>query len=150
MELKAIRFTVIRRKIMEFDIVHKKLSKAEANQLNPLVLAFVGDAVFEVIIRTNLAINNLSLTAHKLHVKAISFVKAHAQSEIVKSLLDSLTDEEITIYKRGRNTKSATVPKNADVQEYRAATGFEALIGYLYLTDQNQRIEEILGKLVIN
>jgi ribonuclease III family protein len=134
---------------MEFNFYKKTFSIDEARQLNPLVMAFVGDAVFELIVRTHLTDSNTELSAHKLHVKAISYVKAHAQSEFMKEIEAILTEEEITIYKRGRNTKSATVPKNADVQEYRIATGFEALIGYLYLTNQEKRLYQILSKILM-
>jgi ribonuclease-3 family protein len=88
------------------------------------------------------------MNVHKLHVKAISFVKAHAQSEFMKAIIDELTEEEMNIYKRGRNAKSATVPKNADVGEYRMATGFEALFGYLYVTEQNDRINYFFEKII--
>ena len=129
---------------MEFELFGKRLEKDEARQLNPLALAFLGDAVYELSVRGNLIVKNNQLSAHKLHVKAISYVKAHAQSEAMKSIMEMLTEDELAIYKRGRNTKSATVPKNADVQEYRTATGFEALVGYLYITDQEQRLKELL------
>lgn len=133
---------------MEVGLYEKKISIDEAKRLNPLVLAFVGDAVYELIVRTFLMSENTELSAHKLHIKAISFVKAQAQSEAIKGIMDELTEEEASIYKRGRNTKSATVPKNADVQEYRTATGFEALIGFLYITGQNERLSELLRKIV--
>ncbi|MFD3155595.1 Mini-ribonuclease 3 [Haloimpatiens sp. FM7330] len=135
---------------MEFDILKNRFKELDAKQLNPLVLAFIGDAVYEVFIRTHLVDNNRDMSVHKLHVKAISFVKAKAQSDIMKKILDSLTDEEMAIFKRGRNAKSGTVPKNANIQDYRAATGFEALIGYLYITEKNKRLNEILEKSIIS
>lgn len=133
---------------MDFDIYNVKLSISEAKQLNPLVLAFVGDAIYEVLVRTYIVNKNKDMKVHKLHVKAISFVKAHAQSEFMKMLMNELNQEEMSIFKRGRNTKSATVPKNANVTEYRIATGFEALFGYLYISNQNNRLNEIF-KLII-
>lgn len=133
---------------MEFDILKSKFTAAKARQLNPLVLAFVGDAIYEVFIRSYLVDLNRDMSVHKLHVKAISYVKAQAQSNFIKKLEPVLTEEEHTIYKRGRNTKSGTVPKNADLQEYRAATGFEALLGYLYLTEQNERLNELLNLVI--
>jgi ribonuclease-3 family protein len=133
---------------MEFELFGKRLNKEDARQLNPLVLAFLGDAVYELSIRGNLIIENNQLSAHKLHVKAISYVKAHAQSEAMKKIMLLLSEEELAIYKRGRNTKSATVPKNADVQEYRTATGFETLVGYLYITDQEERLKELLFNVI--
>lgn len=133
---------------MEFDVLKGKFTTKDVKALNPLVLAFVGDAIYEVFVRTYLVDKNRDMSVHKLHVEAIAFVKAHAQSEFVKLLEDKLTEDEIQVYKRGRNSKSGTVPKNADVQEYRAATGFESLLGYLYLTEQQDRLNEILNLVV--
>jgi ribonuclease III family protein len=133
---------------MEFELMHKKLTIEKAKRLNPLSLAFIGDAVFEVIVRNYLIIHNTELTVHKLHVKAISYVKAHAQSESMKKIMELLTDEELTIYKRGRNTKTGTVPKNAELTDYRIATGFEALVGFLYITGQEKRLEELLEPII--
>lgn len=133
---------------MEFDILKNKFTVQEAKQLNPLVLAFIGDAIYEVFVRTYLVDINRYMSVHKLHVEAITFVKAHAQSNFIKQLEDQLTEEEKAIYKRGRNSKSGTVPKNADLQEYKAATGFEALIGYLYITEQTDRLNYILNYIV--
>ncbi|WP_326511867.1 Mini-ribonuclease 3 [Clostridium intestinale] len=130
------------------NLLYRKFTKEEARMLNPLQLAFVGDGVYEVFIRNYILNNNKELSTHKLHVEAIKYVKAHAQSEIIRRIESDLTDEEIYIYKRGRNTKSATVPKNADLAEYRAATGFEALVGYLYLINQIDRLNTILLKSV--
>ena len=133
---------------MEFDLMKGKFTRDEARQLNPLVLAFVGDAIYEVFVRTYIVNENREMNVHKLHVKAISFVKAHSQSEFMKKLIDELIEEEMWIYKRGRNAKAGTVPKNADVCEYRIATGFEALIGFLYLTEQNERLNYFFDKIV--
>lgn len=133
---------------MEFDILKGKFTINEARGLNPLVLAFIGDAIYEVFVRTYLVDDNRYMSAHKLHVKAVSFVKAHAQSEIMKKIEDKLTEEEYSIFKRGRNSKSGTVPKNANVQEYRIATGFETLIGFLYITEQVDRLNELLEMII--
>ncbi|WP_234123296.1 Mini-ribonuclease 3 [Clostridium hydrogenum] len=133
---------------MDFDIFSNKFTKERARQLNPLVLAFIGDAVYENFVRIYLVDKNTNMNVHKLHVKAIEFVKAHGQSEFMKKLLDELNEEEMSIYKRGRNTKSATSPKNADICEYRAATGFEALMGYLYITEQMERLNCFLKKII--
>jgi len=133
---------------MDFDILKNKFTIKDARLLNPLVLAFIGDAIYEVFIRTYLVEINREMLVHRLHVKTISFVKAHAQSELMKSLEAGLTEEELYFYKRGRNAKSGTVPKNAEVQEYRAATGFEALIGYLYITEQNERLNWIFNEIL--
>ncbi|KGN02718.1 Mini-ribonuclease 3 [Clostridium novyi A str. 4570] len=130
---------------MEIDFLRNKFTINEAVQLNPLVLAFVGDAIYEVFVRRYLVEQNHDMSAHKLHVKAVSYVKAHSQSEIMKQIKEALTEEEERIFKRGRNAKSGTVPKNADVREYRMATGFEALMGFLYLTNQLDRLNELMN-----
>lgn len=124
------------------------MNSDECRLLNPLVLAFAGDAIYEVMVREYLINNNREMLVHKLHKEAVSFVKAHAQSEFMKQLKDELTEEEFAIYKRGRNAKSGTVPKNADVQEYREATGFEAVFGFLYLTGQNERLNNMFKKII--
>ncbi|WP_160678874.1 ribonuclease III domain-containing protein [Clostridium sp. C8-1-8] len=130
------------------DLLIKKLTKEEARRLNPLQLALVGDGVYEVFIRSYILNSNKELSAHKIHVKAIHYVKAHGQSEIMKVLEEELNEDEIYIFKRGRNAKSGTVPKNADVIEYRAATGFEALVGYLYLIGDKDRLLFVLNRSV--
>lgn len=113
-------------------------------QLSPLTLAFVGDAVYEVFIRTKLA-KDINMQVAKLHKKAIKYVSAVAQSKIVKNIESDFTEEEIAVYKRGRNAHSHTSAKNADIVDYRKATGFEALIGYLYLKKDSDRLDEILN-----
>lgn len=114
------------------------------NEYNSLVLAYIGDTLYDLYVRTRLISENENMLAHKLHVQAIKFVKAHGQSEAVKYIEPILTEQELAAYKRGRNTKSFTVPKNADVGEYRRATGFEALLGWLYVSREQQRLEEIM------
>lgn len=133
---------------MSNNFLHETLTVEEARQISPLNLAFIGDGVYELYIRDYILKNYKKMSAHKLHLNAISYVKASAQSDIIKDLEDNLTDEEIGIYKRGRNAKSPTVPKNADVREYRNATGLEALVGFLYLTDQKERLEELMCKMI--
>ena len=113
--------------------------------MSPLVWAYVGDCVYELYIRTEL-INKTNLKPHKLHIESIKYVKAQAQAELLKQIMDDLTDEEKDIVRRGRNTENHHLPKNSNVQEYMYATAFEALIGYLYLTKQNKRLKEILNK----
>jgi len=128
------------------DFRMREFSQDEARLLNPLQLALIGDGVFEVFIRNYILMKNTALSANKIHVKAITYVKAKSQSCIMHEIEELLTEEEEGIYKRGRNAKSPTVPKNADVRDYRMATGFEALIGYLYLTGNKERLEFILNK----
>lgn len=127
------------------DLRTKEFTEKEARLLNPLQLALVGDGVYELFIRNSILSNNLELSAHKMHVKAIGYVKAKSQSVIMHEIEDKLTENESYIFKRGRNAKSATVPKNADVRDYRMATGFEALVGYLYLIGDTERLEFIFN-----
>lgn len=110
---------------------------------SPLTLAFVGDAAYELYVRSRL-MQLGSINTNRLHKAAIHYVKASAQAKSMHKLLDVLSENELAVYKRGRNAKSATVPKNADVSEYRSATGFEALVGYLYLKNEPQRLYEIM------
>ena len=117
----------------------------EINQLSPLTWAYVGDCVFELYVRSNL-VNTTNLKPHDLHIKAIKFVKAKSQAEMLKNIMDMLTDEEKDIVRRGRNAENHHLPKNANVQDYMYSTAFEALIGYLYLTKQTDRLKEILQK----
>ena len=130
------------------DLRVREFTEKEARLLNPLQLAFVGDGVYELIIRNHILSENIELTAHKIHVKAIGYVKAKSQAVIMHEIEDKLTENESYIYKRGRNAKSATVPKNADVRDYRMATGFEALVGYLYLTGNTERLEFIFNSAI--
>lgn len=133
---------------MSIDLFHNKITKKESISINPLVFAYIGDAVYEVIIRNYLINSNMNMNVHKLHIKATGYVKAKAQCEYMKVILDRLNEEELSVFKRGRNAKSYTSPKNADIVDYRMATGFEALIGYLYITDQEGRINELLENLI--
>ena len=115
-----------------------------ANEYNSLVLAYIGDSLYDVYVRSRLIAERDGLNAHKLHVASIRFVCAHAQSMSMSAIEKELTEKELAAYKRGRNTKSYTVPKNADVVEYRRATGFEALLGWLYVNGRSERMEELL------
>ena len=116
--------------------------------INPLALAYLGDGVFEVYVREYLIVDQEITKPDLLQKAAIQFVSAKAQAAFMKeAMLHEWVDEdEIRIYKRGRNAKSATVPKNADVRDYRMATGFEALVGYLYLSGKKDRLEFIFNK----
>jgi ribonuclease-3 family protein len=134
---------------MENNLLEIRMSEAEVRKMSPLALAFVGDAVYEVFVRTYLASEHRNMSVHNLHVEAIKFVKAHSQSEVIKKLEQELSDSEMYFFKKGRNAKSGTVPKNADVQEYRFATGFETLIGFLYLIGNRDRLN-YLFRFIIN
>lgn len=115
----------------------------EVMNLQPLVLAYIGDAIYEAYVRTMLVVRKKT-SVNMLHKMSVKYVKAKAQSDILKRIMDKLTPEEQAIVKRGRNAKSATVPKHAEVTDYRYSTGYEALIGYLYLIKQGDRLMEIL------
>lgn len=121
-----------------------RLKSVDAGEYSPLVLAYIGDAVYEVAIRT-LILNRGNTQVNKMHKRASELVKAEAQARFYKLLEARLTPEEQSVYRRGRNAKSATMPKHATMRDYRMATGFEALIGYLYLTEQMERMAELLG-----
>ncbi len=114
------------------------------NELSPLTWAYIGDAVYELYIRENL-VNQTRLKPHKLHLESIKYVKASAQANILKNLEEELTEREKEIVKRARNTKNHHLPKNAEVEEYMYSTAFEGLIGYLYMTKQEERLKEILN-----
>ncbi len=111
--------------------------------LHPLVLAYIGDAVYEVYIRTMLVVNNKT-NVNMLHKMSIKYVNAKAQSDIIHKIKDMLTQDELDIVRRGRNAKSTTAPKHAEITDYRYSTGYEALIGYLYLTNDIERLKYIL------
>jgi len=110
---------------------------------SPLTLAFLGDCVFDLIIRT-VIVERGNRAPESLHKKKSAIVKAQTQSMMAEAVLESLSEEELAVYKRGRNAKSYSVAKNASVSDYRRATGFEALIGYLYLQDKEDRIIELI------
>lgn len=129
------------------DILTKSYSKAELVQMKPLALAFVGDCVYELYIR-NLLISEKFRDVNELHRKSVHFVKAKAQAYILHGIEEELTEDEINVVRRGRNAHPHTVPKNADVTDYRYATAFETLIGYIYLTGNKDRLEYILKKSV--
>ena len=129
------------------ELINIAKSKEEVQVMSPLTWAYVGDCVYELFIRTYL-VNTTNLKPHKLHIEAIKYVKANSQAKILSEIYDDLTDEEKDIVRRGRNTENHHLPKNSNVQEYMYATAFEALIGYLYLTKQNSRLQELLQKAV--
>lgn len=121
------------------------MDKNKANNVSPIVLAFVGDAVYSLFVREKLTFET-DYKAGELQKLSAKEVNAGAQAELVKEILPLLTEEEIGIFKRARNTKKGTKAKNASVADYNASTGFEALLGYLYLTGQNERLNFILNK----
>ena len=118
------------------------VSRERAKQMNPVVLAFVGDAVYTLCVRRRLALSSGEKTG-ELNRRASEKVSAHGQSESLSRILPLLTEEEEEIFRRGRNAKKPTRSKNASVGEYVRSTGFEALIGYLYLTGQGERLNAL-------
>lgn len=112
--------------------------------LSPLSLAYIGDAVYELYVRNRIISENPNMPAHKLHLKTVKYVKAEAQSRSINAIMEELNEEEEAIYRRGRNAKSYTAPKNADIRDYRRATGFEALMGYLYLMKNEERLNYLM------
>jgi len=125
----------------------KELKQMEVQMLNPLKLAYLGDAVYEAYIRTYI-ISKFTMTPNEMSKLAVKYVKASAQAKIALTLQSELTEEEWTIIKRGRNQKSGSVPKNAVLSDYKYATGFEALIGYLYLVGNKERIYELISRAI--
>lgn len=120
-----------------------QLGEQEINSYSPLVLAYVGDCVYELIVRT-LLVEQSNCPVRKLHKRATAYVKAKAQADLITAMLDDLTEEEKDVYRRGKNAKSHTVPKNASLGDYRKATGMEAVIGYLYLKKDMERVLELI------
>ncbi|MCR5577304.1 MAG: ribonuclease III [Oscillospiraceae bacterium] len=122
------------------------MNEQEVNRLGILALAHVGDAVFELLVRARLCADGPAAVA-QLHRRTVAKVNAAAQAEDMKKLLPLLTEEESALYKRGRNTKVNSVPHHADVGQYHAATGLEALFGWLYLLGRYERIAELFAAL---
>lgn len=129
------------------ELIERKKDETEVNLLSPLTWAYIGDAIYELYIRTNL-VNKTKLKPHKLHIESIKYVKAKAQAEILKRLMEELTDEEKEIVRRARNAENHHLPKNAEPEDYMYSTAFEGLIGYLYLSKRDERLKEILEKCI--
>lgn len=124
-----------------FRNMNESLTAEDILMLAPLQLAYIGDAVYELFIR--MKVLDVDLNVNKLHKKSTNYVKAESQSKIVKNLEEVLSEKEKSIVKKGRNAKSNSPAKNADLIDYKYSTGFEALIGYLYINRQEERLEEI-------
>ena len=120
------------------------LKHVEAGEYSPLALAYIGDAVYELAIRT-LVMNRGNMQVNKMHKKTANLVKADAQAHFYLLLEEELTDAEKAAYRRGRNAKSFTMPKHATMKDYRMATGFEALVGYLYLQKEYERMNALIA-----
>ena len=124
------------------------IDEKNINLINPLVLAYIGDSVYEVYVRTKV-VNDGMLKTNKLHRLSTEYVKAKAQAEALVSIQENLTEEELNIVRRGKNANSNTIPKNADVMDYKKATALEALIGYLFLSNRLERLDEVID-LILN
>ena len=121
-----------------------KMQEVDVKSYSPLALAYIGDAVYELAVRSFI-MNHGNIQVNKMHKKAASLVKAEAQANLYKLLEEDLSEEEKAVYRRGRNAKSGTMAKHATMRDYRMATGFEALMGYLYLTENFERMAQLLG-----
>lgn len=119
------------------------LDEVDLREYSPLVLAYIGDDIYDLVIRTIL-VKKQNCQVQKLHKRASALVKAQKQAEMAEKLMPQLTEDEIRIYKRGRNAKSYSKAKNASTLDYRKATGFEALMGYLYLKKDMKRIIDLV------
>lgn len=123
-----------------FDLNYTK----KPTEFSPLILAYIGDSVYEIYVRSRVIAENPDMPVYKMHKETVKYVKAHAQSLSIHSIMDCLNEKELAVFKRGRNAKSPTTPKNADLTEYRHATGFECLIGYLYLCGETERMTYLM------
>lgn len=121
----------------------------KARNLSPVTLAFVGDAVYSLYVRERLVLSTDYGTG-ELQKLTSQEVSAHGQSVLLEQLIPLFTEEELAIFKRGRNAKKSTKSKNASVAEYNRSTGFEAVLGYLYLTGQYKRIDQLLDSVYEN
>ena len=120
------------------------LSSKDWKLYSPLTLAYLGDAVYEMVIRT-ICVKRTNMQTQKLHRKVTGYVSAKAQAMMMDALIGELTEEEESIYRRGRNSKPYTKAKNASMEEYLKATGFEALVGYLYLQKEYERMNALIA-----
>lgn len=132
-----------------FNIIKEnmELEEIQITDYSPLTLAYIGDGIYEIIVRT-VIVDEANRQVNKIHKAASNLVKAETQAKMIHVIMDDLTEEELRIYKRGRNAKAVTRAKNASMSDYRTATGFEALMGWLYLTGQSERMMEFIKKCI--
>ena len=128
-----------------FYIIKEKMQLEEINitDYSPLTLAYIGDGIYEIVIRT-IIVDEANRQVNKIHKAASGLVKAGTQAKMIHLIMDDLTEDEIQIFKRGRNAKAVTRAKNASMSEYRRATGFEALMGWLYLSGKSDRMMDLI------
>ena len=132
--------------IWQFDLCMKEMlgmKEVDVREYSPLTLAYIGDSIYDLIIKS-LVVNEGNRPVKELHRQASRFVQASAQSRMMRVLQEELSEEEHGVYKRGRNAKSVSPAKNQSVTDYRRATGFEALMGYLYLKKEWKRMLELI------
>lgn len=130
---------------LEFYRQTMDLEKTDVRQYSPLVLAYVGDAIYEIMVRIK-TVNPGNLPVNKLHKNSSRLACAKTQAEIIRALEEELTEEELAVFKRGRNAKSMSSAKNASIIDYRLATGFEALVGWLFLSEQYKRLTVLVSR----
>ena len=128
---------------MEFKISHQKFNKSDIENMPSTSLAFIGDAFFTLLVRTRVL--NPKEKSGKLHIKSNNFVNAKAQGECLTRVLPYLTEQENDIVRRARNTHTLSKSKNAGLADYKKATGFEALVGFLFLSQENERLEKLMN-----
>lgn len=126
--------------------IDPEMKLQDVNQISMLGLAHVGDAVYELLIRSRLCTQGHT-SVQELHRMTVAFVNAPAQASAAEKILPELTEEELTVYKRGRNARVNSVPQHADIAQYHAATGLEALFGWLYLQGRNERIDTLFARI---
>ncbi|MCI9565923.1 MAG: ribonuclease III [Eubacterium sp.] len=133
-----------------FNIIKQNMDLGEINitDYSPLTLAYIGDGIYEIVVRT-VIVDEANRQVNKIHKAASNLVKAETQAKMIHLIMDDLTEEEVRIYKRGRNAKAVTRAKNASMSDYRTATGFEALMGWLYLTGQSERMMQLIKKCIV-
>lgn len=129
--------------INEYILKKFGMEQSDIRSYSPLVLAYIGDGIYDLVIRS-MVVGKGNAHVNEMHKTTSQYVKAHAQSEMIQELLPELSEEEAAVYKRGRNANSATMAKNATMADYRRATGFEALMGYLYLENRMERMMELI------
>ena len=120
------------------------LPACDAAHMAPLTLAYIGDTVYDLYVRT-LLLHKCDATVHRLHLQAAALVRASAQAQACARVLPMLTEEEAAVFRRGRNTHMGSTPRNASIADYRAATGLEAVLGYLFLKGDDARVRELMA-----
>ncbi|ADQ45502.1 ribonuclease III [Caldicellulosiruptor kronotskyensis 2002] len=128
------------------DILKTYLEESENRLLSPLVYAYIGDAVYELFVRNKIIAENPDLPPYLYYLRTTMYVKASSQAMAIKKIYEELDEDEKRIVKRGRNAKPKTIPKNAKLSDYKYATALEALIGYLYLENNIERLNYILSQ----